>query len=78
MSNYNLGGFNGIFKFFGIYAILDLALIRSRYSILLRHHEKTNYPIGAKAFRFECIGSIYEPVTLYVSIFFGAVRVRLA
>jgi hypothetical protein len=42
MSNYNLGGFNGIFKFFGIYAILDLALIRSRYSILLRHHEKTN------------------------------------
>jgi len=40
MFNYNLGGFNGIFKLFGIYAILDLALIRSRYSILLRYHEK--------------------------------------
>jgi hypothetical protein len=37
-----LGVLNGIFKFFGIYAILDLALIRSRYSVLLRHHEKTN------------------------------------
>ena len=78
MSNYNLGGFNGLFKFFGIYAILDLALIRSGYSLLLRYYEKTNYSVGAKAVRFKCIGSINEPFTLYASIFFGVVRVRLA
>ena len=78
MFKYNLGGFHGIIKFFGIYAILDLALIRSDYSLLLRYNEKTNYSVGAKAVRFKCIGSINEPFSLYASIFFGVVRVRLA
>jgi len=42
MFNYNLGGFYGIVKFFGIHAVLDMALICSCYGLLLRHHEKTN------------------------------------
>ena len=78
MFNYNLGGFYGIVKFFGIHAVLDMALICSCYGLLLRHHEKAYKSIRAKAFRSGWIGlGNYFP-NIYVSKIFYVGRARLA
>ena len=78
MPNYNLGGFDGTIKFFGIYTVLDMAIICSCYGLLLRHHEKTNYSFGAKALRFDGLATNSKFFTICFSIVSCVVLVRLA